>query len=347
MIGPPNREAVFLLVRLHLVAGRVLRRRHCAKAVAGERVEHLAVELVRAGLRHRGDGSARELVVLGLVVLRDDLVLADAELRKRIAARGILAGDAALQHVVLLADAVDVDIDVARRLRAALELRRAVVGIDAERDARDHVGELEEVARRLRDRVDDLRRHRAADLGRLDLRQRERGDGDAFERRRRFAGCGEIELRGLRDAQRDRARGAARGFDRVGAGRQVRQRVAAVARSGHVPNEARRGVRRRDLGAAGGFAAQCRAGALCEGRRRAEGETAGERAGQQRWFCNNEARTSRMHGVVTPQMNVAEKIVLTRSMQARFNWYRRATPKPKRRARRRTGARRDRSRAAR
>jgi hypothetical protein len=74
------------------------------------------VQLVRARTRDGADRGAADLVVLGLVVLGDDLVFLDGRLREGVAARGVLAREAAAQHVVLLAHAVDEYVDVVVRL---------------------------------------------------------------------------------------------------------------------------------------------------------------------------------------------------------------------------------------
>ena len=79
------------------------------------------MELVRTRLRHRGYRSAADLVVFGLVVGSDDLVFADGQLRERIAATAVLAADAALQHVILLAHAINEYIDTVRVLRTAAQ----------------------------------------------------------------------------------------------------------------------------------------------------------------------------------------------------------------------------------
>ena len=127
------------------------------------------MELVGAGLGDRGDRGAADLVVLGLVVGGDDLVLGDRQLRERIAAAGVLAGDAALEHVVLLADAVDEDVDAVGVLRAAAQLDRAV-GAGGEHHARHGVGERQEVATALRQRIDLLVRDVGRDFRGLGFR---------------------------------------------------------------------------------------------------------------------------------------------------------------------------------
>src|SRR3546814_18051554 len=58
----------------------------------------------------------------------DDLVLADGQLRERVAAAVVLPREATCGHVVLLPDAIDVDVDVVGALRAAAKLGFTVVG---------------------------------------------------------------------------------------------------------------------------------------------------------------------------------------------------------------------------
>ena len=305
MIGPPNGHAVVFLLRVRLHAGGIFGGCLRAPVLIGVLVEDLAVEFVGARLRDRSDGCSRQLVVFGLVVLRDDLVLADAKLRERIAARRILAGDATLQHVVLLADAVDVDVDRACRLRAALQLRRAVAGIDAERDAGNDIRELEEVARDLRNRVDDLLRDGPADFGRLHVRQRIGDDDDAFERCRDRFSAFEIQRRGLRDRQRDHLRCAARDLHGVGAGREARHRIAAIAGGRDAANEPGIGVGCGDFGAGIGLAAQRRTGALRQRRHRAGSKATRERAREQFGLRSNRTRTTCEHHLrITPQVRL-------------------------------------------
>src|SRR5690606_28765742 len=101
----------------------LLDRTRCAPVVRGTVPEEAALELIAARARHRGHRRAADLVVLGLVVGGDDLVFADRRLRERVAAAVILRGHAARGDVVLLANAVDEDVDVVRSLRAAAKLR--------------------------------------------------------------------------------------------------------------------------------------------------------------------------------------------------------------------------------
>src|SRR3546814_17599924 len=66
-------------------------------------------------------------------------------MRKRVARRRILPGDAVLEDVILLPDAIDVDVDGAAILRAALDARIAVAAGDELHPRRD-VRERQEVA---------------------------------------------------------------------------------------------------------------------------------------------------------------------------------------------------------
>ena len=192
---PAQREPVLLAVAALLARARgLLGRRFCPPIRLRIGIEGPGLELVGAGPGHRRDRGARNLVVLGLVVRRDDLVLGDGELRERVAriADGILvpaapwvrngAGlprDAARPHVVLLPDAVDIDVGRPGIERPAADLRVAL-GIDRELHARHRVGELEEVARDLRRDLDLAHGNAAADLRGLDLVQPRGVDHDLF-----------------------------------------------------------------------------------------------------------------------------------------------------------------------
>ena len=107
-------------------------------------------ELVRAGARNRNDRGAAELVELRLVVGGDDLVLADGQLRERIAARQGLTADATAQHVVLLADAIDEHVHAVGCLRAAAKFAVEPSPFVTNCTPGDDVREGEEVARILR-----------------------------------------------------------------------------------------------------------------------------------------------------------------------------------------------------
>src|SRR5690606_7196082 len=89
--------------------------------------EHAAMKLVRSGRRNRRDRGATDVRLTGLVVLRDYLVLGDGGLRERIAAARVLAGYAALQHVIFLADTVDEDIHRPLVLGAAANVGAALL----------------------------------------------------------------------------------------------------------------------------------------------------------------------------------------------------------------------------
>src|SRR5690606_36773602 len=119
--GTAERGAILLHLLDRLGADELLMRRRALPLLAGLVPEEAAVEFVGARPRHRRYGGAADLVVLGLVVRGDDLVLADGQLRERIALAVVLAGDAARGDVVLLAHAVDVDVDVAGALCTAAQ----------------------------------------------------------------------------------------------------------------------------------------------------------------------------------------------------------------------------------
>src|SRR5690606_32313264 len=142
---------------------------------AGAVPEEAALELVGARAGGRDDRGAAELVELGLVVLGDDLVFADRRLRERIAAAGVLAADAAGGDVVLLPHAVDEDVDRVGALRTGADPGVAA-GIGDELHARRGVGEGEEVAGVLRQRLDLLLGDVAGHLRRAGLHRRLGGD---------------------------------------------------------------------------------------------------------------------------------------------------------------------------
>src|SRR5690606_36928250 len=102
-----ERHTVLLLFGFDFAPSFSLERIRGAPAVGCAVPEGRGLELVRSRTRDRYDRRAAQLIEFGLVVRRDDLVLADAELREGIAARRGLAGNAAAQDVVLLADAID------------------------------------------------------------------------------------------------------------------------------------------------------------------------------------------------------------------------------------------------
>jgi hypothetical protein len=114
--------------------------------------------------------------MLGLVVLREDLELLHRVLRERGAAAAVLSDHAAVEHVVLVAHAVDEDVDrlgveAARRdLLASLVLRYL--------DARREVREVEEVALVLGQVPHLLGGHAGGDLGRLRFNQQAKAAGD-------------------------------------------------------------------------------------------------------------------------------------------------------------------------
>src|SRR3546814_7176244 len=110
----------------------------CALPIlVGEVEKALAVKLVGARFGDRGDRDRTDLVEFGLVVRADDAIFTHRELRKRVALRRILPGDAVLEDVILLPDAIDVDVDGAAILRAALDARIAVAARSEE-----HTSEL-------------------------------------------------------------------------------------------------------------------------------------------------------------------------------------------------------------
>src|SRR5207302_6977430 len=102
--------------------------------------ERGAGELVAARLRHGGDDGARGAAVLRAVVLRDDAELLHGVLGEGIAAAGVLPDRAALQDVVLEADAVDEEVRLLGRLGVAGD--GLPLGIGGEADARRELREV-------------------------------------------------------------------------------------------------------------------------------------------------------------------------------------------------------------
>ncbi|PAV66926.1 hypothetical protein WR25_22928 [Diploscapter pachys] len=119
--------------------------------------EDVAVEAGAAGFRHRADDRGAGLFVFRLEVLRIDAEFLHGQLREGIAAAEVLAGDTAVVDGILLAEAVDEDVDVVGADRTGLHLAAARRVRD--RDARRERGEVQEVAIVLRQAVDLLRRH--------------------------------------------------------------------------------------------------------------------------------------------------------------------------------------------
>src|SRR5690606_4977598 len=289
-------DAVLLLLALGL--GRALALLEAAARApvgAGAVPEEAALEFVaaRAGSGH--DRGAAELVELGLVVLGDDLVLADRRLRERVAAAGVLAADAAGGHVVLLADAVDEHVDRVGALRAGTDAGIAA-GVGNELHARRGIGEGQEVAGVLRQRLDLLLADVAGHLGGTGLHRRLGSDLHGLHRGRlarrpalRQAAHAEVDGRGLADLHGQFLRGAlAVGvhLHPVGAGRQACQRVASFGRGLHGAAQAGGGVDRGAAGACRGrrvgidLATDGGAGALRHGRAASQQQAPGQRDAQ-------------------------------------------------------------------
>ena len=205
----------------------------------------------------------------------------------RIGAR--LSRHAARPHVVLLPDAVDVDVGRARVERPAADLCVAL-GVDRKLHAGHRVGELEEVARDLRRDLDLAQRNAAADFRGPDLGQAVAADHDLAEGGRRLL-ASEVQRRGRGDGQGDDLLGAGPGADAIGAGREADEHVAAVGVHLGAPREAGVGIRRDDLAAARRLAAQGRVRRLRRGLMR-------QRTRQQdRADCRREAPVTPGHGL--------------------------------------------------
>ncbi len=167
------------------------------------------MEFVGARLGPRDDRDRADLVQLRLVVGRQHLILADRELRERVAGRAVLSGQATAQHIILLADAIDEDVDRVRPLRPALDARAAVRAFDKAHAGRE-IGEGQEVAAVLRQLLDQARRDVDADL-------------PAGQRADAAAGDDDVALLGLGGRRRGLTGGvvAGRGLGRCRGGGQV------------------------------------------------------------------------------------------------------------------------------
>ena len=280
---PAEGHAVVLLGEIRLWRVVALLENGLGTPVAGELVpEHRAAELVAAGLGDGNDGSAADLVEFRLVVGGDDLVFTDRELRERVAVGRILAGNAALQHIVLLANAIDEDVDAVGGLGARTQAGAAIRSLD-ELHARDGIGEPEEVACALRQRLDLLGADVGGDFRRAGLRHRLADDlyrievGHAIGWRRRG---GQVDGGDLRNLQGDGARATGAALDAIGTGRQARQCITATGGGVRAARVAGIDIGHRDLAAGTDLAAQRRARRLRH-ERRGHDEAGGQRAAQQ------------------------------------------------------------------
>ena len=283
-------KTVFLLGRcLFALASLALGRGLGAHVFVGVTVEGFTLELVGTGLGGRGHGRARHLAVFGLVVAADDLVFTDRQLRERVAGTAGLAGHAAALDVALLAHAVDVDVGAVGVGGTAAQ-RGVALGITGEDQARDRVGEFQEVARHLRGGLDLLQADGLAHFGGTHFLQQGRcndvdrvqvgGVGGAAVGRR----AAEVQGRGGGHGDRHLLR-LAIGHDVVGARVQAHQRVAAIGTGGGAAHGAAGHVGGGDFGAGGSLgdlAAQRRGGRLRHHARGGAQHQAGDqRAGQQ------------------------------------------------------------------
>ena len=191
------------------------------------------------------------MVVLCAVVLREHAELLHGVLRERIAAARIAADDAAEEHIVLVAHAVDEDIRL-----LGIEAVRAddlALGVRAHLDAGRHGREIEEVAVELRQRLDLLRRDVRSDLRRLRVDELIADHGDRLvQHRGRRQHQIQIEILAHADCHRLRFRFVCRRGDHqvVLAGCEAGQQIRAVCRRLHGVHEAAARAHRIDLGAA-------------------------------------------------------------------------------------------------
>ena len=225
-------DAVFLALGLGLLVRIELSRRARTVVVRAVGAECFAAELIGARAAERGDRRARDLVVLRLVVRRDDLVFTDGELRERIALRVAGLAAHARTHVALLAHAVDIEIHAIPVLRATADFRTPAA-VDFEHDARNGVGELEEIAGDLRHGLDLVLRDRRADLRGAHLAESSALNGDFLHRCvggfDRAARCREIERRGGSNTHGHGCFGARARVHAIGARRKSGQRVIALS----------------------------------------------------------------------------------------------------------------------
>ena len=136
------------------------------EAVADVVEEGVGDGLVGPAARVGEDDRARGALVLRLVVLREHAELLDRPLRERVPLARVLPRDAAREHVTLVRRAVDEDVDRGGGLTAGRE--RLVGAVDVARgqvDARDELGQVEDVALEVGQVGDLLARDAPADLG--------------------------------------------------------------------------------------------------------------------------------------------------------------------------------------
>ena len=246
-----ERPAELEILRLDLGA-RQFRRPVVAQALIGIVDEDLAVEIVRPRLGHRRDRDRTDLIEFGLIVGGKDAILAHRELRERVALRRILAGNAVLQNIVLLPDAIDEDVDRTAVLRPALQPRLAA-GTRHELDARRKVGKGEEVAVVLGQHLDLALRDVRADLAAFHRADAAAGHDDRIPIGRGDVGLRKVEIEHRALAYRQGefvgpAHAARRGeFETIGADGERRDIIAAAFAHRDVARQASVDVDRGDL----------------------------------------------------------------------------------------------------
>ncbi len=242
-----ERDAELLVLRIDLPARVELRGRASAEIGGGIRAHDLALEAIGTGACFRGHRGARDLVVFGLVVGRDDLVLADRKLWERVALAEELATHAALADIVFLPDTVDEHVDRADALRAAAQCGVAA-RIDAEREPRHRIRELEKVTGDLRHRLDLHLRDRGGDLRGPHFRQprsahRHRGNGATDLGR-----LAQVERGSRGHAEGRRDFGTFAGFHSISARRKTYEAVDAISSGRGPASEAGGDIAHHDLG---------------------------------------------------------------------------------------------------
>ena len=165
-------ELVACIVGLRHVV-RTLERVEGHKTLVLETEERAPLPCIPTGLGGGHDDAVGRLLILGLVVLRDDAKLLNRASPERIAAAAILADHAAAENVALVACPIDEHVDLigavrrieARTVRAGDELPFGAVDLVVLRgDAWSQRGQVEDVAVGSRQVVDLLLGHVGRDL---------------------------------------------------------------------------------------------------------------------------------------------------------------------------------------
>ena len=204
-----ERRAILLALERRLgIAVALVDEAFFGQRLVGILAENLAMEIIGARFGDGGDDRGAGLFIFGLVVLRNDAEFLDGELAEGIATAVLLPRHAAFAQLVLEADAIDEDIDLAGRRGAR---REALVGFRViVAHPRRERGEAQEVAIRLRQDAQLLLADVGRDFAGAGFAQAAAGDDDltalpVIGRRRGGAGRG---FGGAAELRVDRGGGA-------------------------------------------------------------------------------------------------------------------------------------------